>query len=261
MATLVSFHAHPDDESIATGGVIAKAAAEGHRVVLVFATRGENGEYPDDFLDPGEELGDRRVRETLAAAQILGSHRVEWLGYRDSGMVDTDTNNDSRSFWRADVEEAATKLTAILIEESADVLTIYDAAGGYGHPDHVQVHRVGRRAAEVAAIARVYEATMNRDHFVRLLRSAKDAGLDIPDLPDPDDLGDFGVSEDEITTAVDVSAFIDVKRRAMAAHASQIPENSMFLTMPEPVFLATWGTEWFVREDAPVGLREASLFD
>src|SRR5581483_10478549 len=119
MATLVSFHAHPDDESIATGGVIAKAASEGHRVVLVFGTRGENGEYPEGFLDAGEDLADRRVKETLAAAEILGS--------RDSGMDGTDTNNDARSFHLADVDEAAQRLANILQEESADVLTTYDA--------------------------------------------------------------------------------------------------------------------------------------
>src|SRR5688500_2005209 len=149
MATLVCFHAHPDDESIATGGVMAKAADEGHTVVLVVATGGEEGEVPDGFLDEGELLGARRLLETNASAEVLGVQHVEWLGYRDSGMVDTETTKNPECFWQADVEEAAQKLAAILRKHDADVLTIYDWNGNYGHPDHVQVHRVGARAAEI----------------------------------------------------------------------------------------------------------------
>src|SRR5436190_20593502 len=130
MATLVCFHAHPDDECIATGGVMRKAADEGHRVVLVVATRGEVGEVPDGFLDDGEQLWERRVQETHAAAEILGAKRVEFLGYRDSGMMGEPTNDGPGTFWTADVEEAAQKLAAILLEEQADVLTVYDDNGG-----------------------------------------------------------------------------------------------------------------------------------
>src|SRR5918997_5598527 len=126
MATLVTFHAHPDDESIATGGVMAKAADEGHRVVLVVATRGEHGEVAEGFLDPGEELWQRRVQETLACAEILGVARVEFLGYVDSGMIGTPENDAPDCFWQADVDEAAHRLAAILTEEQADVLTAYD---------------------------------------------------------------------------------------------------------------------------------------
>jgi LmbE family N-acetylglucosaminyl deacetylase len=147
MATLVAFHAHPDDECIATGGVMAKAAEEGHRVVLVVATRGEHGEVADGFLADGETLAERRVQETHASAAALGVHRVEFLGYVDSGMMGTPENDLPGSFWTADVDEAAERLAAILREEGADVLTCYDEIGGYGHPDHIQVHRVGLRAA------------------------------------------------------------------------------------------------------------------
>src|ERR671930_572222 len=107
MATLVSFHAHPDDESISCGGVMRKAADEGHRVVLVVATRGVNGEVPDGFLNDGEHLWQRRVAETEAAAKILGAHRVEFLGYVDSGMMGTETNDAPGSFWTADIDDAA----------------------------------------------------------------------------------------------------------------------------------------------------------
>src|SRR5699024_2157058 len=114
MATLVSFHAHPDDECITCGGVMRMAAEQGHRVVLVVATRGELGEIPPGLLDDGEELWQRRVAETHAAAEILGAHRVEFLGYSDSGMMGDATNNDAGTFWSAPVDEAAAKLTAIL---------------------------------------------------------------------------------------------------------------------------------------------------
>ena len=162
-----------------------KAADEGHRVVLVVATRGEHGEVPDGFLAEGEQLWSRRVAETQAAADILGVQRVEFLGYRDSGMMGEPTNDLPGSFWTAPVEEAALRLADILLAESADVLTIYDDNGGYGHPDHIQVHRVGQRAAELAGTRRVYQATMNRDYMRRGMKAfaaqAKEAGLEIPE--------------------------------------------------------------------------------
>src|SRR5206468_2973804 len=133
MATVVCFHAHPDDECIATGGVMAKAASDGHRVVLVTATRGEHGEVVEGVLSEGEELWERRVKETAEAARILGVARHEFLGYVDSGMMGTPENQAPGSFWSADVDEAAGRLAAILSEEQADVLTVYDANGNYGH--------------------------------------------------------------------------------------------------------------------------------
>ncbi|MDQ1375021.1 MAG: hypothetical protein QOJ09_2359, partial [Actinomycetota bacterium] len=150
MATAVFFHAHPDDEAIATSGTMAKAAAAGHRVILVTATRGEHGEVPDGFLDEGEDLWRRREKELQDAAKIIGVDRLEFLGYVDSGMIDTLENEAPESFWQADLDEAAERLATILREEEADVLTAYDPHGNYGHPDHIQVHHVGHRAAEIA---------------------------------------------------------------------------------------------------------------
>src|SRR4051794_18353832 len=164
--TLVTFHAHPDDEAIATGGVMAKAKADGHRVVLVVATKGELGEVGDGVLAPNEILAERRVVETQAAADVLGVDRVEFLGYHDSGMMGEATNDAPGSFWSADVEEAGARLADLLREERADVITIYDERGNYGHPDHIQVHRVGHRAAELAGTPQVFEATMNHDYIV-----------------------------------------------------------------------------------------------
>ncbi len=187
MATLVSFHAHPDDECIACGGIIRKASDEGHRVVLVVATRGEQGEVPEGFLDPGEELWQRRVAETHKSAEILGAQRVEFLGYLDSGMMGTPANGAPGSFWTAPVDEAAKKLAALLDEET------------------------------------------------------------------------FGMPESVITAAVDVTPYLEYKRRAMRAHASQISEQSFFLAMPDEAFAYAFGTEWFIREGQGPGITETEL--
>jgi LmbE family N-acetylglucosaminyl deacetylase len=258
--TLVTFHAHPDDESIATAGTMARAKAEGHRVVLVLATRGELGEFSPDALAPGETLTERRVAEVDASAEVLGVDRVVYLDYRDSGMAGEATNDDAGAFAGADIDEAAGRLARILQDEHADVLTVYDDHGGYGHPDHVNVHRVGVRAAELAGTKRVYESTMNRDHIQRLLRQRAEQLTDAPDAPDAAEMDEFGSPESIITTTVDVRDFVDRKRASMAAHASQIPAESFFLSMPEDAFAEAFGQEWFIRRDSP-DTRETWLFD
>ena len=258
MATLVTLHAHPDDEAIATGGIMARAASEGYRVVAVFGTGGEHGEVEDGFLQPGETLGERRAQETEAAAAVLGVQRVEFLGYTDSGMMGTPENDLPGSFWQADVEEAAKRLAKILTEESADVLTIYDDNGTYGHPDHIQVHRVGIRGAGIAGTPRVFESVVNKDELKRQMEEIKASGEEPPiDAPDLDELG---ISEALITHAIDVRPFLDQKRKAMAAHRSQIPDTSFFLMMPPHIFEAAFGTEYFVLRGAtPAGTFETDL--
>ena len=171
MATVAFFHAHPDDEAIATGGTMAGLSDDGHRVVLVTATRGELGEVPEGLSEDGGSLAEWRLAELTEACGILGVGRQTYLDYLDSGMAGEATNDRPGSFASADIEEAAGALADILIEEAADVLVTYDEHGGYGHPDHVQVHRVGMRAADLAGTPVVYMATMNRD-FMRTLRRA-----------------------------------------------------------------------------------------
>lgn len=263
MATLVCFHAHPDDESIATGGTMALAARAGHRVVLVVATRGEMGEPQPGVLADGEELWERRVVETHAAAELLGVDRVEFLGYRDSGMIGEPSNEDPTCFWQADVEEAAQRMAAIMRETDADVLTIYDSHGGYGHPDHIQVHRVGRRAAEIAGVTRVFQSTMNRDRILRQMAENAEAfeeeieqeleGETVEQMrrrAEAAERGEFGSPEALITHAIDVAEVVGLKRAAMAAHRSQIGPDSFFFKMPTEVFAAAFGTEWFIALDA-----------
>ena len=248
MATLVCFHAHPDDEAIITGGTMAKAAAAGHRVVLVLATRGEEGEQIPGVVPEGEELGAWREQETRDSAALLGCHDVVFLGYRDSGMVGAPQNDAPESFWQADVEEAAGRLAKILADQRADVLTVYDDHGIYGHPDHVAVHRVGTRAAEFAGTRRVYWATMNRDRIREMVEAAERAGTPVDaERTERADSEEFGMPDAEITHAIDVREALDLKRAAMAAHASQIPADSFFLTLGDEQFAAAFGTEWFVR--------------
>jgi LmbE family N-acetylglucosaminyl deacetylase len=249
MATAVFFHAHPDDEAIQTGGTMARMAADGHRVVLVTATRGELGEVPDGLLAPGETLSQRRGVELAASCAVLGVGRHEYLGYGDSGMAGEPTNEDPGCFWQADVDEAATRLAAILDEEGADVIAFYDENGGYGHPDHIQVHRVGMRAAALAGTKRAFMATVNRDYLLSLMDRADEFGLKLPE-EQQSMMDTLGVHADRITTEVDVSAYLDRKRRAMEVHASQISDTSFFLSMPPEAFAAVWGTEWYIRVGA-----------
>ena len=283
--TVVSFHAHPDDEALLTAGTLARAVAEGHRVVLVTATDGAAGltatanpaptaatatttatatATPDiaNTVEP-TDLGHRRLAELEAAAKAIGTQDVRHLGYEDSGM-DGRAGHPGRSFATADVEEAATKLAAILTETQADVLTIYDPAGGYGHPDHIQVHHVGTRAAELAGTKVVLEATVDRKSLVRILAVLKRAGV----------LRRFGVDLTEwsperfnlaytdpahITHKVKVGDYSRAKRNAMAAHASQSTADTVtrtlavFLRLPPLVFNRVFGHEWFVEKGRTPG--------
>ena len=272
MAGIVSFHAHPDDESIATGGLLARAAAAGHRVTLVFATRGELGTPVPGVLAEGEQLTLRRTAECHRSAAELGVARVEFLGFTDSGMAGDATNDVPWSFWQADVDHAARRLAVILDEEQPDVLTVYDDIGGYGHPDHVQVHRVGRRAAELAGVPVTVQSSINRTLIEEALRRAEEFGVDrnspsaekaeakvageeaideVVNAATGGESAPFGKPEEELTHRVDVAAFVDRKRASMLAHASQIGPDHFMASMPDAAFAYVFGTEWFIVEDLP----------
>jgi LmbE family N-acetylglucosaminyl deacetylase len=255
--TLVSFHAHPDDEAILTAGTLARAAAEGHRVVVVTATDGGAG------LTTGgrRDLGARRMDELRRAAAELGVRAVHHLGFEDSGMDGTE-GAGGRAFARVPVEAAAAALAELLTAEAADVLTIYDPAGGYGHPDHVQVHRVGRAAAASAGTPVVLEATVDRRALVRGLRLVERSGLGRRLGVDPEQWGPgrFVAAYTDpgaITHRVDVRRYAAAKRRAMAAHASQAGSDegvrtlAAFGRLPAPVFRRVFGREWFVELGRP----------
>ncbi|MBF8185926.1 PIG-L family deacetylase [Nonomuraea sp. K274] len=260
------FHAHPDDEALLTAGTMAMLAAEGHRVVLVVATAGERGLAE---MEPGEALGRTRLDELYTSAAALGCARVECLGYGDSGLRPKGGSAEERpdnAFIDADSESAAKALATILHEEQADLLTIYDPAGGYGHPDHVQVHRVGKRAAQIAGTEIVLEATVNRDPLVRLLR----VGGRVYKFPPEFDVRAFESAyspSETITHRVNVRKYTRQKRAAMAAHVSQASGGdsdrtlAVMLKVPGPLYRLVFGTEWYVRRDLPPGARLSHPFD
>lgn len=220
--TLVAFHAHPDDEALLTAGTMAKAAAAGHRVVLVLATDGGLGLAAPAFHDGSSGLGGQRLAEAQRSARRLGVARVEWLGYADSGSgpeVPPNTRGQVR-FCRAPVEQAAERLAAILRTERADVLLGYDRNGGYGHRDHVRVHEVARLAAEIAATPRVLEATVPRDTITAAIRWLARI-YPFPDHFDPSTFEHAFSAREEITHRIDVVRYAAAKRAAMRAHASQ----------------------------------------
>ena len=217
-------------------------------------TDGRHGETPADLAE-GEALHDRRKAETERSAEILGVKKVYWLGYHDSGMTGWPQNTEPNSFIGADVETAAQKLAKILQDEQADVFTCYDWHGGYGHPDHIQVHRVGHRAADIASAngrkIRVLESTMNRTRIAQMMQQLGGGDFD-PEAP-ADDGNPFGTLEEEITMAVDVSEFVQVKRSSIMCHASQVTDSSMFLQMPPETFAIAFGEEFFIEVGQPGG--------
>ena len=201
--------------------------------------------FVDEIVDHADHLALHRRSETEAAAEALGVTRVAWLGYHDSGMAGDEANLASGSFWSADPGEATDRLATVLDEEVPAAVVVYDETGIYGHPDHVQVHRIGRRAAAAGGVPTVYDATVDREylHFVEthLVEEAILAG----------DLGlvrsHIGLPSVVIDLAVDVRGVLDRKRTAMAAHASQIPESTSALQLPTHHFADVYGWEWYVR--------------
>jgi LmbE family N-acetylglucosaminyl deacetylase len=267
MSTLVCLHAHPDDESLIMGGTLARASAEGHRVVVVVATNGDHGEKPGDLGD-GETLAERRRAETARACDALGVHRLVWLDYHDSGMTGWPQNSHERAFINAELDVAARALADVLGEEQADVFVTYDWHGNYGHPDHVMVHKVGHRAAELARTKDVFEVTMNRDHFRLLKEMAAASGVlgegnegftDFdPDGP-ADDGNPMGEPESMITHRVDVKSFCPAKLAAISCHTSQITDTSYFTNMDPQIFELAFGLEWFIKKGEPGPPRDAWL--
>ena len=264
--TLVAFHAHPDDEALLTSGTMARAAAEGNRVVLVVATDGGLGLASSEFIGASDtKLGSVRMAELRVSARALGTARVETLGYADSGLgPETPPDPPGRvRFVRADPEEAAERLAAILREEQADVLLTYDANGGYGHRDHVKVHHVGARAAELAGTPRVLQATVPRDLLLRGIRLASRVYRFPPEF-EPSSFERAYSASAAVTHRIDVRRYASQKRASMRAHASQSSADggadrtlAAFLRIPRPLFALVFGREWFVDAARPAGSEVA----
>lgn len=254
--SVVFVHAHPDDEAIFTGGTMALLADAGVPVVLVVATGGELGEVRPEVaarVASPADLAELRRDECRRAAAELGCDDVRFLGFGDSGMAGDPANDHPGSFWSTPVERGAAPLAEILREVGAVAVVGYDDHGIYDHPDHVQVARIVAAAAEQAQVGTVYGATVDREHLhfveTHVVEEAVLAG----------DLGlarsRLGVSSVEVAVTIDVSTVLDRKRRAMAAHASQIPESASLLQLPVDRFADVYGLEWYTRT-GPAGVLD-----
>ncbi|MGP4029081.1 PIG-L family deacetylase [Actinomadura sp. 3N407] len=262
--TLMAVHAHPDDEVLGTGGLLARCAAEGIRTVLVTCTNGEQGDDAGG-VKPGEpghnapEVAERRLAELRESAGLLGIGHVELLGYRDSGMAGWSTNDDPEAFANVPLDESAGRLAALMEHYRPQVVVTYDENGGYGHPDHIQAHRIALAAAEKSGVPdKLYYTAIPRSGIKQMFETVREAGVEI-DFDPPED---FGTPDELITSTLDVSAHVEVKRKALQAHASQ-GENIFLLRLPEEAQQAAFSFESFVRHHSRVAApdKEEDLFD
>lgn len=288
-------HAHPDDETIGNGATMARYVAEGASVTLVTCTLGELGEVLVPELEHlaaerDDLLGQHRIGELDKAMQILGVDDHRYLGgpgrYRDSGMIHAEDGSaavppDVRddSFWRADLLEATAQLVEVIREVRPQVLVTYDDFGGYGHPDHVQAHRVAMYAASLAAvpsfrrdlgeawdIAKIYWSAMSASRMRQGLRRLRDAGDTTtfegmePDGPMPP----MAVEDSDLAAEIDGSAYVEQKMDAMRAHATQIAVDGPFFALSDNMGSQIWGTEHYRLakgvSSAPAGKLESDLF-
>jgi len=268
---LLLVHAHPDDESIGTGATMAKYAAEGAQVTLVTCTLGELGEVIPPALahlawDADGGLGRHRIAELAAACRALGVSDHRFLGgagrWRDSGMMGTPSNDWPGCFWQADVDDAARALLDVISEVGPQVLVTYDDNGFYGHPDHIQAHRVAWRAFELAdgLVSKFYATAIPKSVLAEAMalftgdRAGDDGtgsagstsvgGTDFTRVESVDALP-FGTADDKVTTRIDARAYLDAKLAAMHAHATQIAVDSPFFALSDMVGQRALGTEYY----------------
>jgi LmbE family N-acetylglucosaminyl deacetylase len=246
----MAVHAHPDDEAIGTGGILARYAEEGVRTVLVTCTNGELGDAPGGLKpdDPGhdeEVVVPLRRAELEASCAELGVSHLELLGYHDSGMDGWPQNDKSGSFWRTPVEEPAARLAALMRTYRPQVVVTYDENGFYGHPDHIQANRITQAACKDSGIpAKLYYTAIPRSALSGFREVLEETGIEPPS--DVEDNPDFGTPDELVTTRIDVSAVTGRKYASLAAHASQ-SDNIFFLEMGEEMFSRLMNAEFFVR--------------
>jgi N-acetyl-1-D-myo-inositol-2-amino-2-deoxy-alpha-D-glucopyranoside deacetylase len=289
-------HAHPDDEAFGTGGLIARSVAEGRRVDLVTCTGGEEGEIHDPTLDHEEaqpRLREIRLAELECALDALrgdgaGTLELHLLGYRDSGMMGTESNARPDVFWNADLDEATGLLVAIVRRTRPAVMVSYDANGNYGHPDHINAHRIAVGAWDAAAeadrypeagpphaVAKLYEIAWNRDRWSSLMEDMKARDIALPWAGDEEEAEaaaetetdqEWGVAPEDLTTELDVSAWADRKRACMDCHKTQRQDMGWLLDLPSDLQARALSPESFVLRrwrdrEVPDGYREISVFD
>lgn len=270
MPGLLSFHAHPDDEVIQTGGVLAQASADGRPTMVLTATDGAEGEI-HNYEDPESvkaRLAEVRAEEVAEAMSILGVGEHHFLGYRDSGMMGENSNLHPDCFWQADFDDAVGRVISHIRRFQPEVMTIYDPYGGYGHPDHIQVHRVGLAAVwastdlaryplgegeEPWMVPKVFWSSWPRSRRRRFAEIRLAAG----EITQEDyDLQAVSGTPDELLTRVDTSGWIDVKLKALRAHRSQIPDDWFMLRVDEDMRQEVVGQESFYRAHSAVDVPD-----
>jgi len=261
---LLLVHAHPDDESINNGATMAKYVSLGAGVTLITCTRGEEGEVLIPDLahlasDKEDALGDHRIIELAEAMKVLGVRDHRFLGdaarnWRDSGMMGTPQNENANVFWQANLDEAAMELVKVILEIRPQVMITYDEFGGYGHPDHIQAHRVAMRAAEMAAdpnitdepwkISKIYWNTMPRSVLAAGMAAMKEAGTSFFGMENIEDVP-FAKPDEFVTAAIDGNEFVTQKMAALAAHATQVTMDGPFFALSNLLGQNVWGTEYY----------------
>jgi N-acetyl-1-D-myo-inositol-2-amino-2-deoxy-alpha-D-glucopyranoside deacetylase len=270
-------HAHPDDETINNGATMALYAARGAQVTLITCTRGEEG----DILTPElthlassatDTLGEHREIELSKSMKALGITDFRFLAqsegkYRDSGMMGTEPNNRPDVFWQADLEEASDYLVKVIDEIKPHILITYDEFGGYGHPDHIQAHRVAMRASEKSnwQIQKIYWNTMPKSVLAEGMAKMKELGSDFFGADNVDDLP-FAKEDSFVTSLIDGNSYVDAKMAAMKAHHTQIALDGPFFALSNNLGLQVWGHEYYTlvkgEKSAPFDAngRESDLF-
>jgi N-acetyl-1-D-myo-inositol-2-amino-2-deoxy-alpha-D-glucopyranoside deacetylase len=253
---LLLVHAHPDDETINNGSTMALYADLGAQVTLVTCTRGEEGEVlvkELSHLAAGESdsLGKHRVLELAQAMKALGVSDHRFLGegvieYRDSGMMGTEPNNRPDVFWNADLEAASDHLVRVIDEVKPHVLITYDEFGGYGHPDHIQAHRVAMRASEKSHwnIQKIYWNVMPKSVIQAGIDAMKNTDSNFFGAESADDLP-FAKDDSFVHAMIDGNAYVEKKMDAMRAHATQIEVDGPFFALSNNLGLQVWGHEYY----------------
>ena len=266
--TLLAVHAHPDDESSSTGGILARYGAAGVRTVVVTCTSGEVGEISDAGLASPETLASARAQELAEALRILGVSRAISLGYRDSGMAGTPDNEHPDSFHQADLEEATRRLAEIIRQECPQVVVTYDEKGNYGHPDHIRAHQVTVAAVRAAgdprrfpdlgqpwSIGKLYYITWPHSQLAGFMRAYQEAGIELPftaETEQPAERPDLpGLPDELVTTAIDVSEYWDAKWAALLAHKTQVGPQTIFFRLPVERLRELWSHEYFQQVIGP----------
>jgi LmbE family N-acetylglucosaminyl deacetylase len=268
---LMLVHAHPDDEVFSTGGIIARYRAAGDRVVTVYCTNGEAGEihHPELVEDEARpRLGQIRQDEARAALRILHDAEPIFLGYRDSGMKDTEDNANPAAFMNVPLDEAVGRLIEVIRATGPQVIVTYDENGGYGHPDHIMANRIATEAfnrtrSEEWGPKKLYYTAASREGFKRQAEGLASLGLKVPWLDDDFDFDQYGSPNEDLSAIVDVSPHAHLKKHALAVHRTQIPGDFFFLQIPDEALQQFGGWEYFRRIWPPhrAGEQETDLFD